>query len=211
MWSLDSAFQVSIVSSCGCTSRSHRFISAFSSTPSRWPRCDADDGGVLLLAEVRALGVDHDDGVAGELAGLAVPGEHLVDEQAARRVRSRDRRGPAPRVNTSSSMSRSSIGASLIAPTISAVASSSSSGGAPTRRTISYGAAAASASACSFSTPAQSRSARNWRRLIAALARSSPCRAANAVTASASQPSMISVVRPSPRACSVTASRSCVP
>ena len=38
MWSLDSAFQVSMETSWGCTSRSQRFISVLSSTPSRWPR-----------------------------------------------------------------------------------------------------------------------------------------------------------------------------
>ena len=39
MWSLDSALKVPIVAICGSASASQRIMSAFSSSPSRWPRC----------------------------------------------------------------------------------------------------------------------------------------------------------------------------
>lgn len=41
-----------------------------------------DHGGVVLVADPRALAVDHDDGVPGQLAGVAVPRDDPVESLA---------------------------------------------------------------------------------------------------------------------------------
>ena len=69
----------------------------------------------MLVPHGRGLGVDGDDRQAGDLAGGAVAGDDAVEAVAAGELGASRTPAPGRRVNTSSSISRSSSGASLMA------------------------------------------------------------------------------------------------
>ena len=86
MWSLDSAFQVSIVDELGLLLGSQQLHVGLEQQAEPVAAVRTHDRGVVLVAELGPLAVDGDDGLAGELAGLPVPGEHPVNRLPARRL-----------------------------------------------------------------------------------------------------------------------------
>ena len=58
-------------------------MSALSSSPSRWPRCARDDGGVVLVAECGVSVSTATTVWPAELAGLPVARDHPAEPVAA--------------------------------------------------------------------------------------------------------------------------------
>ena len=91
----------------------------------------------MLVGDLRPVALDHDDRLAGQLAGPAVAGETRKKPWPWPSWACLSYAATRSGGNTSSSMSRSSVGASLMAAVIAAMAGSSSAGRRARRRTSS--------------------------------------------------------------------------